>query len=396
MEVDPARLSRWLALSWEERVRLLYGLTRCRLLEARPDWDALARLMEGHQSEEWVAVSDLLEEWASVAGKRGKRIKGEAVVRYWLKPLCRLGWIDLGTSSRGICWRWTPFAPAVCRGKAEEIGVVQPDFDVLIPPFFPLDRRWELARFADYVGGDNLSVYRIHAGSVERARERGMTEEEMIGLLEELTGGRVPDNVTIGIRQWCRRVGRIVLRHVLLVEAEDEELIGELERFPELEEMILERIGPRVLIADKNREEELRDRLKQLGFPPRKEGKKSWKPKEGLSDGRWWDVPAADGYTVENRYPELSEAVPGARHLPRMWTSGIRSYHPATVQDMVRKAIQMRLDLRVKEKDGTVRLFTPRQLENCGGAWMMEGEDGGRRVRIDLNRIGGLQIWLPE
>lgn len=396
LEVDPARLSRWLSLSWEERVRRLYGLTRFRLLEDRPDWDALARLMEAHRSEEWVAVSALLEECASVAGKRGKRIKGEALVRHWLKPLCRLGWIELAASSRGILWRWTPFAPAVCRGTAEEIGMVQPDFDVLIPPFFPLDRRWELARFADYVGGDNFSVYRIHAGSVERARERGMTEEEMIDLLEQLTGGRVPANVTVGIRQWCRRVGRIVLRHALLVEGDDEELIGELERIPELGEMILERVGRRVLIADKSREEELRDRLKQLGFPPRKEGKKPWKPKAELSEERSWDAPEPEGYTVENRYPDLTEAVPGARHLPRMWTSGIRSYHPATVQDMVRKAIQMRLDLRVKEKDGTVRQLTPRQLENREGAWTMEGEDGGRRVRIELSRIGGLQIRLPE
>ena len=75
---------------------------------------------------------------------------------------------------------------------ARETGTVQPDFDVLIPPFFPLDLRWRLARFADYVGGDHLSVYRIHADSVERARERGMTEEEMVGLLEQLPGAGCP------------------------------------------------------------------------------------------------------------------------------------------------------------------------------------------------------------
>ena len=99
---------------------------------------------------------------------------------------------------------------------------------------------------------------------------------------------------------------------------------------------------------------------------------------------------------MENRYPDLTEAVPGVRDLPRMWTSGIRSYHPATVQDMVRKAIQLRLELRIKEKDGTVRQLTPRHLENRAGAWTMEGEDGGRRIRIELGRIRGLQIQLPE
>lgn len=273
--------------------------------------------------------------------------------------------------------------------------MVQPDFDVLIPPFFPLDRLWELARFADYAGGDHYFVYRICEGSVERARERGMTEKEMMDLLERLTGGGVPANVAVGIHEWCRRVGRIVLRRVLLVEGDDEELIGELARIPELKEMILERIGRRMLIADEGREEELRDRLKQLGFPPRYEGEKSRRPGAGSPAEGGGVKPEPEEYTVENRYPDAAEAVPGVRHLPRMWTSGIRSYHPATMQDMVRKAIQLRLDLRVKEKDGTVRQFIPRQLENREGAWLVEGEEGGRRVRIELSRIGGLQIRLP-
>lgn len=395
LEVDPARLSRWLSLPWEERIGRLYGLTRFRLLQDRPDWDSLARLMEEHSSEEWVAVSSLLEEWASIAGKWKRRIKKDTWVRHWLKPLCRLGWIELATSSRGILWRWTPFAPPVWRPKEKETGTVQPDFDVLIPPFFPLDRRWQLARFADYVGGDHFLIYRIHDGSVERARERGMTEEEMIDILEQLTGGRVPVNVIVGIRQWCRRVGRIVLRRVLLVEGDDEDLIEELGRIPELENVILKRIGPKALIADKNREKELCERLKKLGFPPRRE-EKSRKSASEFAENRSRDASEPEGYAVENRYPELTEAVPGARNLPRMWTSGIRSYHPATVQDMVRKAIQMRLDLRVKEKSGIVRQLTPRHLENREGLWMLEGKDGGQRVRIELSQIGGLQIQLPD
>ncbi len=395
LAVDPDRLQEWLALPWEERVRRLYELTRFRLLESRPDWDSLARMMEGHRSEEWVAVSALLEAWTSVAGKWGRRLREDALVRHWLTPLCRLGWIELATSPRGMLWRWTSFAPAVCRTGARETGTVQPDFDVLIPPFFPLDLRWRLARFADYVGGDHLSVYRIHADSVERARERGMTEEEMVGLLEQLTGGRVPANVILGIRQWCRRVGRLVLRHALLVEGDDEELIDALEHVPEIRELIVERVGRRVLIADKSREEALRERLKQLGFPPRREGKPRQEA-SGILEKPGRGAVEPTGYTVENRYPELTEAVPGARNLPRMWTSGIRSYHPATVQAMVRQAIPMRWDLRVKGADGTIRQLTPRRLEHRGGAWGIEGEDGGQRVRIDLSRIRGLQIRLPE
>src|SRR5690606_12665189 len=188
------------------------------------------------------------------------------------------------------------------------------------------------------------------------------------------------------------RVGRITLRRALLVEG-DEELIDELEGVPEIGELILERIGRRVLIADESREKELRDRLKRLGFPPRKEVEERTGTDFAERDAE--DV-EPEGYAVENRYPDLTEAVPGVRDLPRMWTSGIRSYHPATVQDMVRKAIQLRLELRIKEKDGTVRRLTPRQLENRAGAWTMEGENGGRRVRIELDRIRGLQIRLPE
>jgi hypothetical protein len=40
--------------------------------------------------------------------------------------------------------------------------------------------------------GITFLVYRIHADSVGRARERGMTEEEMIALLEQLAGGGFP------------------------------------------------------------------------------------------------------------------------------------------------------------------------------------------------------------
>ena len=179
-----------------------------------------------------------------------------------------------------------------------------------------------------------------------------------------------------------------------LVEAEDGELIDG-GAHPELQDLIVEQVGSRVLIADQSREKELRDRLKKMGYPPRSEevtpqATGADPAEEGEGDA----VP--EDFVVENRYPDLTEAVPGARNLPRMWTSGIRSYHPATVQDMVRKAIQLRLELRVQEKNGTVRQLTPRQLENRAGAWTMEGENGGRRVRIELDRIRGLQIRLPE
>jgi hypothetical protein len=179
------------------------------------------------------------------------------------------------------------------------------------------------------------------------------------------------------------------------VEGDDEELIDELERIPELRELIVERVGRRVLIADAKPGGRAPRSFEKTGVSAAKGGEAAGSIRDRYrGEGRGDAEP--EGFTVENRYPDLTEAVPGARNLPRMWTSGIRSYHPATVQDMVRKAIQLRLELRVKEKDGTVRQLTPRQLENREGAWTMEGEDGGRRVRIELSRIGGLQIRLPE
>ncbi len=95
---------------------------------------------------------------------------------------------------------------------------------------------------------------------------------------------------------------------------------------------------------------------------------------------------------VVDEYPDLEKAIPGLSSLPQMWKAGLRAYHRATVRDMIRKATQFQLDLLIEPAHDCPTKFTPIQIHNVNGNWMVEGRGATGVIRkFPLDQIKRLQ-----
>lgn len=392
--IDPERVASWLGLGWKEIIHLLFSWTKKKLLARRPTWYTLWWIME-QQTEGWVRLTETVAAWSEVSSRWNRKgeISLEKVLRQLIRPLCGLGWIDMGESKEEILWRWRIPAPCIKAPLFSEGGYVKADFEVLLPAYYPLDQRWMLAQFADYAGGEQMHVYLLSAKSIARGKVRGMDEQEMIAVLEKLSLTPIPQNVSDGILQWGNRHRRIHCREVVVMEGK---MGAELAQHPEIKKHV-EKIGHTRFLVEKNIAEQLTIKLHNEGYTVNwagKEEKPLWKRETSLSEMKW--MPNEYVPKVVDEYPDLETAIPGISGLPQIWKASLRSYHRATMRDMIRKATQFQLDLLIEQTDRSPALFTPIKINNVNGLWVVEGRDeAGEVERLHLEKIKRLQIVVP-
>jgi hypothetical protein len=103
--------------------------------------------------------------------------------------------------------------------------VVQPDFEIVF--LAPAARaEAELARIAERTGSGVGVLFRLTRASVLRAAEQGMTSARLIGTLESVARGGVPDNVARQVRDWMKAVRIVHIAPALLVDCPDAETAG--------------------------------------------------------------------------------------------------------------------------------------------------------------------------
>lgn len=389
-------LSTWLGQTHRDCAHRLYRQVCSELLRVKPRFAAVLWWME--QQSDWIFVRDMALYWTQHQGKPEQN--WEAFAREWtrncLEPFHGMGWIDWGEGTSGTAWRWSGFSPFVEMSEADQLrGVIQPNFEWLIPLYFPLSLRWKVTQFADLVQTDQMCTYDINSASVKRGLQKGWTAEEMIDFLSEHSVTPVPQNVEASIRQWESQHGRVRLDRVLLLTCQDKHLAQELHDHPDISPYLRRRFDETDFLVDETEVESLLHLLEEQGYtvitserlqiastsvnPTRPNGK-SKRPQ------------------VEDRYPELEEAVPDLASLPKLWTSGMREYHPSTLRQLVQRALDMQLELEWQSaKGGEQNRLRPTRLFNRDGEWKVEGVDRHERLQqIQLMRVGQVRIRIPD
>jgi hypothetical protein len=359
----------------------------------------------------WWVLEETGREWTPV-NSVGKTMSGRektdiSFIRRWLRYLQAMGWVDLGRYGKWSYWRWSDCSPFAGRVRENpDKGFVKPDFEVLIPFTYPMADRWRLAQFADYLGGDRMLTYLLTMDSVRRGRAQGMSTGEILSVLERISVSPLPENVRIGVGQWAEQTGRIAFSTCVLLECQDELLADELAQHPDIGPRLQKRVGPaafRVAEGDVAHLQELLDEQGYSFLPGlAEEVERMWwrlpPPSSPRSlDGRFADSANREAGQLVDAYPEIHEAMPEIQHLPRMWTSGLRSYHHSTILDMVRKAAEWDLEMMAsREGDHPVRFF-PQQVDNIGGCWLIRVQNGrGEEDHWKLEDISHAQILVPE
>jgi DNA excision repair protein ERCC-3 len=157
--------------------------------------------------------------------------------------------------------------------RPENPLIVQGDQTVLVEVASPryAEARDELARFAELIKSpEHIHSYRITPLSVWNACAAGVPAEGITGTLEEFSKYPVPDAVTVQIRDFASRFGRLRLERDdegLVLAAADVPLAEEVSRNRQVTPLLGERCSPLAFRVDPLLRGRLKQALVKVGFP---------------------------------------------------------------------------------------------------------------------------------
>lgn len=400
-----ARLSSWLSQDIREMNEqlLLEVLQRYVPADARLQHIALRLVASDLQSGQWYSLHELL----GSLQERGL-VEGELTVEqrnwigHWLEALCGFGFLELGEMmTEGTAFRWLLDRKGLARlgresviaskmaqidDHADELNgekssglpvglIVQPDFEILVPPELPLTVRFELEACAEHVTTDVMSVYRISRGAVEQAARLGRSVQDIMDFLSRyaLT---LPESIRVALVQWGKEIGRTELMEAQLLCCADLEAAERIASMSDLGGK-LERIGPQHFIVIGQQSAEIIKRLETERLAPvsssqvnsseginypklivthdefaKDEDQHNHKSSEAF-EAQGWIYKGADlhFYESEHGVPEPEELFPGLTSLPSIWWKELRPYHLSTARKLVELALEWQTKLRVKIGD---------------------------------------------
>ncbi|WP_018751593.1 helicase-associated domain-containing protein [Paenibacillus sanguinis] len=450
------RLSSWLSRDSQEMNEqlLLELLQRYVPADTGLQHVALRLVAADLQSGQWYSLDELLNSLQE-HGLLDQELTTEqkSWIDAWLEALCGFGFIELGgIMAEGTAFRWLldreglallgrrsmvvseltrTGSPADDSSSEGKHGlpiriIVQPDFEILVPPELPFTVRFELEACAEHITTDVMSVYRISRSAVEQAARLGRSVQDMLDFLSRYAV-TVPESVRNALEQWGKEIGRTELVEAQLLRCVDVEAAERIASMAELGGK-LERIGPLHFIVIGGQSVEIIKRLEAERLAPVSSAlvgserrdyprllddhsvfAENKRPHhlafDHTSETQGWIYKGADlhFYEPEHRMPDLEELFPGLASLPSIWWKESRSYHLSTARKLVELALKWQA--RLKVNTGGERLIClPLSLEGeemwrlkvrCLSISLEDGNEEAVRL-LAPQEWQGIQLVLPE
>ena len=167
-------------------------------------------------------------------------------------PLHWLGVVEVDNNATPTTFRLTSGAlfllsDTAPRGSEIPTGrlIVQPNFELVALAPTSEALLVKLDRFAERVSLEHIAQYRITKVSVTRAIQTGLHAEDIKTILEQASGGDVPQNVHYSLVEWERQARRIELwRNATLLEVDESSLLDELFAHEHIRSLLGRRLAP--------------------------------------------------------------------------------------------------------------------------------------------------------
>ncbi|MEC2345753.1 helicase-associated domain-containing protein [Paenibacillus barengoltzii] len=384
----------------------------------------------------WYSVEELLGSLQDqgLLGAGGGDLSPEraAWTEGWLEALCGFGWMELGRHPEdGRMFRWlidretsSPEVPPSPQSSPSVKGkiIVQPDFELLVPPDVPFTVRFELEFCAELASSGMMSVYRLTRAGLEQASRLGRTPQEILQLLEEYSAG-VPTPVRDSLLQWGREIGRTTLTEVKLLSCADSEAADRISDLTSLAGK-LERIGPLHFLVTTDSEAEVIKILDSERLAPAQRGTsapddpvppkltemevtRSNDKEQIIQKGQGWIYKGADlhFYEPETRPPDVDELFPGLSEIPVMWWKELRRYHASTARELVERALAWSAKLMLQIGGDTV-VCVPLAIVEGESDWLVrvrhvpssaaqEKDTSDKEVQLSPRDWQAIRLILP-
>ncbi|MEW9672814.1 helicase-associated domain-containing protein [Ammoniphilus sp. 3BR4] len=316
----------------------------------------------------------------------------ESVLTNWLEPLARMGIIRSLPVEGDTLWMWVEWEE-----WPSATIYVQPNFEILLPAFSPMKRKWEILSFASLQKKEEMWSLSLTRQSVQPYLESGGTAQELLAYLEQHSSVPLTDQMKETIQQWEREFQQISFMDCRIMQVSHRDLADEMVKIPSIARFLRGRLGDRAFLVHVTAFEQLRDELELRGYPigpvqnlllPQEEKKtrelQVFKPSAMTVD-----------YKVESVFPDLEDAIPGLRQLPKMWMANYSRYHESTLRDLLQKAAQLNMEVRLQWKGKESRIY-PLSVVNKNGYWHVQGYGEDRKEQdVRLEDIGNIQILWP-
>lgn len=228
---------------------------------ARPDGDFDTWRITNHYRQ----PIDGFEHWDAVEGELLKAVAGGTL--RWL------GLTDLGIQGdEPISFRLNNTGLALLANgpgtnqPAEELLVIQPNFEVVVPAYASLYARFQLGRIAETVNNEETALYRLTKRSLQQALERRLELDEIVRFLEEQSGRALPQNVLATLREWGGQHGQVSLRRAALLAADSPVMLEQVKRDKRIRMPEVEVLNETTWIVPEGDAAGLAERLRKAGY----------------------------------------------------------------------------------------------------------------------------------
>ncbi len=194
------------------------------------------------------------------------------------RPLFWLGLVDLGRDVDGalVAFRVSPLLSSLMatedsgddiapRAEGAASARVDEDMTVHMALSETMYDRYQLERFADWVGQSDEAIYRMTPASLWRAARTDVRVEQILKFLRRVTVDSVPTTVEESLRVWEQR-GRAALEAVIILESLDAEGMDEILADDEARRSIRTRLSAKISIVEQDRVEALVERLQAMNI----------------------------------------------------------------------------------------------------------------------------------
>lgn len=203
-----------------------------------------------------------------------------------------LGLVEIGDDAEGrpTALRVTALGEALLAGReapapvqeapheaAAPQATIDDDMVISIPVAGTMYERYQLERFCQWLGQDEVARYAITEDSVWKSQNTGVKTDQIDGFLRRLIGAELPAPLARNLLAWGGRFGRATMRRVVLLQTVDEATMQQIRGRAELRHLLGELMGPTTCLVEDRHADEVLARLKAMGIWPRLVG-------EGLGD----------------------------------------------------------------------------------------------------------------
>ena len=343
-------------------------------------------LIKGLDKTEVYSVQAILRSMGDLAPDES------VVMEKCIQPLTDMGFIEIQREQGGTVFQWKSY-----QTLPDAPMYIQPNFEIIMPAFTSLRMKWELMQIAEILRREEMWVMQLSRDLCQSFFELGNSAADVLKILKRYSTVPIPDNVISSVEQWGKDFEQVSFWDVRLLRISHPELAEEFEQIPAISRLLYEKVGKGCYIVRVKDSETLIEEMSKRGYRVGPNMNLLDRKEEigGTLLSLWKDQTPEIEEKVESVFPDLDDAIPEWRQIPRMWVSHYSGYRESTMRQLIQQAIQIGLELKI-ECRGQHHFIHPSQLTNKEGNWTLVVKDADMKSsEYNIEEIDKIQIVSP-